>query len=281
MRARSGTVSAAGASAPERAGTGTDLEECPIPDVTVWLLLSAIAVCTSIVSGVMGLAGGMLLLAALLFWLDPVVAIPVHGVVQLVSNASRAWFQRAHIRWDAVWRFAWPLLPAGAAGLWLLRAIPPDAERIAIGAFVVVATWLPGWLQLGASAAAHRDAGRALPVGGVLVGFLSTSIGATGPVLAPFILALGLAPAAMIGTMAACQIFQHATKIALFGATGFDFGRFALPALALSAAAIVGSAIGTRLLDRLPARAFAIAVRIVLTVLALELAIGGAVALGR
>jgi hypothetical protein len=44
MRARSGTVSAAGASAPERAGTGTDLEECPIPDVTVWLLLSAIAV---------------------------------------------------------------------------------------------------------------------------------------------------------------------------------------------------------------------------------------------
>lgn len=252
-----------------------------MPDVTAWVLLTAIAVGTSIVSGVMGLAGGMLLLAALLFWLDPVVAIPVHGVVQLVSNGSRAWFQRAHVRWDAVWRFAWPLLPAGALGLALLRAVPPDAVRAAIGAFVLLATWLPGWLQLGASAAAGRDARRGLPVGGALVGFFSTSIGATGPLLAPFVLALGFAPSATIGTMAACQIFQHGSKIALFGVAGFDFGRFAVPALALSAAAIVGSAIGTRLLDNLPARAFGIAVRVVLTALALQLAIGSMLALGR
>src|SRR5690606_26105617 len=115
----------------------------PEPDAAAWLALTAIAVCTSIVSGVMGLAGGMLLLAALLHWLDPLVAIPVHGIVQLVSNASRAWLQRTHVRWDAVWRFAWPLLPAGAAGLWLLRAIPPDGGRLAIGAFVLLATWAP------------------------------------------------------------------------------------------------------------------------------------------
>lgn len=250
-----------------------------MPDLTGWLLLTLIAVGTSVVSGVMGLAGGMLLLAALLFWMDPVVAIPVHGVVQLVSNGSRAWFQRTHVRWDAVWRFAWPLLPAGAAGLWLLRAVPPDAARVAIGAFVGVATWLPGWLRLGAGAAAGTDPRRALPFGGTLVGFLSTSIGATGPLLAPFVLALGLAPPATIGTMAACQIFQHASKLALFGAAGFDFARFAAPALALSAAAILGSAIGTRLLDRLPVRAFGIAVRVVLTALALQLAIGGVLAL--
>jgi hypothetical protein len=87
---------------------------------TAWLALTAIAVGTSIVSGVMGLAGGMLLLAAMLHWMDPLVAIPIHGIVQLASNASRAWFQRANVRWDVVWRFAWPLLPAGAVGLWLL-----------------------------------------------------------------------------------------------------------------------------------------------------------------
>ncbi len=246
-----------------------------MPDLAGWGLLTAIAVATSIVSGVMGLAGGMLLLAALLFWFDPIVAIPVHGVVQLVSNGSRAWFQRAHVRWDAVWRFAWPLLPAGALGLIALRTVPADAARAAIGGFVLVATWRPGWLRLGANAAAGRDARRGLPAGGALVGFFSTSIGATGPLLAPFVLALGLTPPATIGTIAACQIFQHASKIALFGVAGFEFGRFALPALALSAAAVVGSAIGTRLLDHLPARAFAIAVRVVLSALALQLAITG------
>lgn len=251
------------------------------PDAAAWLALTAIAVCTSIVSGVVGLAGGMLLLAALLHWLDPVVAIPVHGLVQLVSNASRAWLQRAHVRWDAVWRFAWPLLPAGAAGLWLLRAIPPDGGRLAIGAFVLLATWAPRLLTGGARPdhAGRSDPRRALPWGGALVGFLSTTVGATGPLLAPFVLALGLAPQAMVGTLAACQVFQHASKVALFGAAGFDFGAFALPALALCAAAVAGSAIGARLLDRVPERAFRLAVKAVLTALALQLVVDAAIAL--
>jgi uncharacterized membrane protein YfcA len=240
-----------------------------VPDTDAWLLLVAAAIATSIVSGVMGLAGGMMLLAALLLVLDPLAAIPLHGVVQLVSNASRAFFQRRHVRWDAVWRFAWPLLPAGAAGLALLRAIPPDGGRLAIGAFVLLATWAPGLLRL----APHEggDARRALPLGGALVGFLSTSIGATGPLLAPFVLALDLGPQATIGTLAACQIFQHGSKLVLFGATGFEFARFALPLAGLCAAAVLGSALGTRLLDHLPERAFRAGVRLVLTALALQL----------
>jgi uncharacterized membrane protein YfcA len=249
-----------------------DLEEGRLPDATAWAVLTAVAVATSIVSGVMGLAGGMLLLAALLLYLDPVVAIPFHGLIQLVSNASRAWFQRTHVRWDAVWRFAWPLLPAGAVGLALLRAIPPDVGRLAIGGFVLLAVWVPQRLRFGAPAADPR---RALPWGGALVGFFSTSIGATGPLLAPFILALGLAPPATVGTLAACQIFQHLSKITLFGAAGFDFARFALPALAMSVAAIVGSAIGSRLLDHLPQRLFRSTVKLVLTVLALQLVAEG------
>lgn len=240
-------------------------------------MLAAVSVGTSAVSGVMGLAGGMLLLSALLQSLDPVVAIPVHGVVQLVSNASRAWFQRAHVRWDAVWRFAWPLLPAGALGLALLRSVPPDVGRLLIGAFVLVATWAPGWLRFGS--AAGGDPRRALAWGGALVGFASTSVGATGPLLAPFVLALELGTQATVGTLAACQIFQHLSKIALFGATGFDFAAFALPLLGLCAGSILGSAIGTRLLDRIPERAFRTSVRLLLSVLALELVYEGVAAI--
>ena len=242
-------------------------------DLSTWLVLAAVSVGTSVVSGVMGLAGGMLLLSALLLYLDPVVAIPVHGVVQLVSNASRAWFQRAHVRWDAVWRFAWPLLPGGALGLLLLRSVPPDAGRLLIGAFVLVATWAPGWLRLGGRGGDPR---RALPWGGAAVGFASTAVGATGPLLAPFILALGLGQQATVGTLAACQIFQHSSKLVLFGATGFDFTRFALPLAGLCAASIAGSAIGARLLDRVPERIFRSAVKILLTALALSLALEGA-----
>src|SRR3972149_4174530 len=49
-------------------------------ELSSWLLLALVSIATSIVSGVMGLAGGMLLLAVLLLFLDPVTAIPVPGV---------------------------------------------------------------------------------------------------------------------------------------------------------------------------------------------------------
>jgi uncharacterized protein len=236
------------------------------PDLTYWLELGATAVLTSIVSGVMGMAGGMLLLAVMLLKLEPAVAIPVHGIVQLVSNGSRAYFLRRHVQWRAVWRFAWPLLPGGALGIWLLAYVPANGSRIAIGAFVLASTWLKSFFSIGKGASAER----ALPVGGALVGFFSTLVGATGPLLAPFILALELGAQSTIATMAACQIFQHTTKVLLFGARGFDLGGYLLPCLLLSLCAIAGSAIGTRLLDKLPEHAFRLVVRLTLTALALH-----------
>jgi uncharacterized membrane protein YfcA len=234
------------------------------PDPIYWLELGGVAVLTSVVSGVMGMAGGMLLLAVMLLRLEPAVAIPVHGVVQLVSNASRAFFLRKQVRWDAVWRFAWPLLPGGALGIWLLAHVPPSGSRIAIGAFVLAATWLKSFFSI----AKGDGARRALPVGGALVGLFSTLVGATGPLLGPFILALELGVQSTIATMAACQIFQHTTKVLLFGARGFDVLAYALPCAVLCCCAVLGSAIGTRLLDHIPEKQFKLLVRLVLTGLA-------------
>jgi uncharacterized protein len=236
------------------------------PDLTYWLELGAVAVLTSVVSGVMGMAGGMLLLAVMLLRLEPTIAIPVHGIVQLVSNGSRAFFLRKSARWGAVWRFAWPLLPGGALGIWLLAYVPASGSRVAIAVFVLASTWLRSFFSIGKGAAAER----ALPIGGVLVGFFSTLVGATGPLLAPFVLALELGSQGTIATMASCQIFQHASKVLLFGLQGFDLGGYLLPCLGLSVCAIAGSGIGTRLLDHFPEKVFKISVKVLLTALALQ-----------
>ena len=236
------------------------------PESLYWLELGATAVLTSVVSGVMGMAGGMLLLAVMLLRLEPAVAIPVHGIVQLVSNGSRAYFLRQQVRWHAVWRFVWPLLPGGALGILLLAHVPASGSRIAIGAFVLASTWCKSFFSIGQGSRAER----ALPLGGALVGFFSTLVGATGPLLAPFILALDLAAPSTIATLAACQVFQHASKVLLFGLRGFDLGRYLLPCVLLSVCAIAGSAIGTRLLDRLPEKAFRLTVKVGLTALALH-----------
>jgi uncharacterized protein len=245
------------------------------PDLSYWLELGAVAVLTSVVSGAMGMAGGMLLLAVMLLGLEPAVAIPVHGVVQLVSNASRAFFLRKHVRWDAVWRFCWPLLPGGALGIWLLGYVPASASRIAIGAFVLAATWLKSFFSIAKGDAARR----ALPLGGALVGLFSTLVGATGPLLGPFILALELSGPSTIATMASCQIFQHGSKVLLFGVRGFDLLAYLTPCALLCLCAIAGSAIGTRLLDHIPEKQFRLLVKLVLSALALHQLWQGAVSL--
>ena len=52
---------------------------------------------TSLVTAVMGVGGGVMLMIFMLMFYPPLTVIPVHGVVQLGSNASRAFFLRDYI----------------------------------------------------------------------------------------------------------------------------------------------------------------------------------------
>ncbi|RYE68653.1 MAG: sulfite exporter TauE/SafE family protein, partial [Rhizobiaceae bacterium] len=54
---------------------------------------------TSLLSGIFGMAGGLILLWVLLFLYPVGTAIAIQGVIQMVSNGSRAWFSRAYIDW--------------------------------------------------------------------------------------------------------------------------------------------------------------------------------------
>jgi uncharacterized membrane protein YfcA len=239
-------------------------------DPAVLALLCGASIATGALSAVVGMAGGITLLALMLLFLDPFVAIPVHGVVQLVSNLSRTVAQRQHVRWGLLACFGAPLLPMAFAGIGLTRLLPRPAAEIAIGAFVLIATWRPGWLRFGGAGRAGGASGRMLAAGSV-VGFFSTSIGATGPIAAPFFLRLGLDRRALIGTQAASQTLQHLAKILVFGAVGFAFRDFALPLAALSATAIAGTWLGTRLLERVSEADFRALYMAVLTVVALRL----------
>lgn len=243
----------------------------------VLALLCAASVATGALSAVVGMAGGITLLALMLLFLDPMVAIPVHGAVQLVSNLSRSVAQRSHVRWLLLLRFAAPLLPAAFAGFAVLRSVPRGAAEIAIALFVLVFTWRPDWLRFGSGVTA--DPGRRLLTAGGVVGFFSTTVGATGPLMAPFFLRLGLDRRGIIGTQAACQTLQHLAKIAVFGAAGFAFSEWLGPLLALATTAIAGTWLGTRLLERVSEHDFRALYTGVLTVIALRLLESEAIAL--
>lgn len=248
-----------------------------------FVLLCGAAFGTAVLSAVVGMAGGITLLAAMLLWLPPLVVIPLHGVIQLASNGSRTWFQRRHARFDILWRYALLLLPGGVAGLAVARSLPEDGLRAAIAGFVLLATWAPvaraRWrTSRRAGGAVGGSAGgtaqlwrRFLPLGAA-AGFLNVTIGAVGPLIAPFFLNLGLCRQALVGTKAACQTLGHLVKLAIFGGAGFAFHEHLPLLVGACLCVLAGTWLGSRLLERASESLFIALYRGVLTLIALRLA---------
>jgi uncharacterized membrane protein YfcA len=243
-------------------------------------VLCAAALATSILSAIVGMAGGLTLLSVMLLFLEPLAAIPVHGVVQLVSNTSRTLIQRRYVDWKILSRYGLLLLPMGFVGLHLARSLPPAGLGFLIGVFVLLATWTPRALLLGTHPEQTDPSRRFLVLGGV-IGVLNMTLGATGPLIAPFFLNIGLPRQGVIGTKAACQALGHLVKIAIFGVAGFAYRDYLFPLALLCAVVVAGSWIGSRLLERVNELWFRRLYMAVLTAIAARLVIGeGLSALG-
>jgi uncharacterized membrane protein YfcA len=186
--------------------------------------------------------------------------------------------QRRHIRWNLLTWYGLPLLPFGFAGLALARSLPPELTRMLIGVFVLFATWLPGALLLGTHPERTEPHRRFLLLGSV-VGVLNVTIGAVGPLIAPFFLNLGLTRQSLVGTKAASQALGHLVKIAIFGVTGFAFAPFLAPLALLCAAVVAGTWLGSQMLERVSETAFIRLYKTVLTLIAVRLVVWEGLAL--
>lgn len=245
-----------------------------IGSLEIWQagVLIAAAIGTSIISAIVGMAGGITLLAIMLLFLDPLVAIPLHAIVQVFSNGSRSLIHRKQIQWRILWPYLIPLLPLGWWSLELAQKFPPDIARSLIGIFVLVATWRPGWLLLGTHPGNAKPELRFLGLGAV-VGFLNVTFGATGPLIAPFFLNLDLTRFQLIGTKAACQMGSHIAKIVVFGIAGFAYAQWAGILATLCLGVIFGTWLGTRILGYVNEVWFVRIYRLVLTAVAINLAL--------
>ena len=110
---------------------------------------------------------------------------------------------------------------------------------------------------------------------GSVAGVLNIAIGATGPLIAPFFLNMGLDRFALIGTKAACQMLGHLSKMLVFGVAGFAFGDWSPLLVAMGLGVIAGTWIGSKLLEFTNERLFQVLYRGVLTIIAIRLVLVG------
>jgi uncharacterized membrane protein YfcA len=245
----------------------------PEPDVTPieLVLLALVALATSMLSAVVGFGGGILLLAALASVIDPLAAIVVQGAIQLVGNTARAHAHHRAIDWSVVARLTVLVIPGSVLGLLVARDLEADTIRALMGGFILLVTW---WPAATTGLARHVNTPTLVSAGAV-AGFGNVTVGATGPLLAPFFRAATANRLAFVGTFAAAQALGHLVKLITLSAGGATAIGDHLPLVAAGVVAVViGTRLGTRVLRGVSEQRFGKIQRVVLTLLAVRLLVG-------
>lgn len=208
--------------------------------------LLAAVFCTSLLSGIFGMAGGLVLLGILLLILPVGTAIAVQGAIQIIANGSRAFLSRSFIDWKILGFICLGLLIA-AMVLYLVRYTPDLATVcIAIGLLPVL-VWIPkDWLALDASKPHHAV------LCGMLGGGLNLAVGVSGPTVDIFFIRTMMDRRTVIATKAATQVISHASKVVFYWGAAGILTPFEWFAIALAAPfAIAGTSAGHWILQRL------------------------------
>lgn len=215
----------------------------------VIVLLLLLVLITATISGVFGMAGGLMLMGGLTLAMPVAAAMVTHGAVQFVSNGWRAVLHRKHIHWRIIWLYG--VGSAVAAGLLALIVYEPTKAWVYLMLGLVPGlAWLPkGRFNLDAAKPTHAAAC------GLTVTGLNVIAGVSGPLLDVFFVRTALTRHQIVATKAATQAFSHTVKMLFYGAPLLTSQSTGLPPwwfFALAAPlAMIGAWLGGRVLDRM------------------------------
>jgi uncharacterized membrane protein YfcA len=218
------------------------------PAVSIPLLaaLFATSLATSFLSGIFGMAGGMILIGVLLALLTVPEAMALHAVAQLASNGWRGLLWLGHVRWRPVAAYMSGCVVALTV-LSFLQFVPSKPlALLALGISPFLVRLLPRNFR--------PDPQRLLD--GAVYGAACMSLmllaGVAGPLLDTYFIGGTLSRKEIVATKAVCQIFGHAAKLLYFGglvaqAASVDLGAAAVVVVA----SMVGTMAAKPVLERL------------------------------
>jgi uncharacterized membrane protein YfcA len=228
------------------------------------LLLIAITLGTSILTAIAGFGGGMILIAFMPGILPPVAIVPIHALVQLCSNSSRALFSWRSIHWTFCGAFIAGSILGGLGAAQLINQLDLHYLPLILGLYILFNVWGPELTFK------KTPRGEFFTIGVIQTG-LSMIIGATGPLTQSTLLRKGLGRDSIVSTSALLMTITHLIKIPIFGLLGFSFASYWQVILGMCLSVIVGTYIGTRVRYKIPETTFKTGVNWLLTLLALRM----------
>jgi uncharacterized membrane protein YfcA len=229
-------------------------------------ILGLISFFTSVIAGVIGFGGGMLLIAILPLFLNPSLIIPIHGITQLASNSSRMVFSLKNVQWSLLPKFlVGSLIGVCIFGL-LLSNISTEYVPFCIGLYIILNLWSTRFSTFIKKYENYY-----------LIGLLQTGlgliVGATGPLSLTVLTKELSSKDEIIATSSMFMTISHLAKIPVFMAIGVSFSSHLNLLAFMVIGSVLGSFIGTRL--RLAANndKLILAIKVLLSLMAVRMLI--------
>ena len=237
-----------------------------------WLLFPLLGVVAGVLAGLLGVGGGLVLVAALA-WLLPLLGVPAEAamhaalasslasIVLTAAASARAHARRGSVLWPTVAWMVPGLLLGGWLGSGLAVRIDGDVLRYVVAGYCLLAA---AQLHFGKPRTGGGDAvvprGPARSGAGAGIGALSAVVGiGGGSMTVPLLVWRGVAPVRAVGTSSACGVaigLASAAGYALHAPPGalpeHAIGYVYLPAaIGVAVASVLAAPYGTRLAHRL------------------------------
>ncbi|RXJ94175.1 hypothetical protein CRV00_08060 [Malaciobacter molluscorum] len=230
------------------------------------LLLGFITFFTSTIAGIVGIGGGMILVAILPSFLPVNAVIPIHGLTQMTSNFSRAVFGYKDIQFKVIPKFLFgSLLGIGLISS-IIYFISLDYVPLFIGIYILLSLWSKKFNDKIKKFESY-----------FLIGFFQTGlsliVGATGPLSMTLLYKNFEDKDAIVATAAALMSITHIFKVFVFIFFGFAFFDYLGLLVCMIVGAILGSYAGIKLRNKIDGKKFRNILKILLSLLAIKVII--------
>ena len=176
----------------------------------IFLVLIAATFITSLISGVLSMAGGIILMGVFGLFLTVPAAMVLHSIAQAVSNGSRVWLYRHYIEWRVLNYYSIGAFSV-LIGFTVFRFVPnAGLVFLLIGSFPFISLCLPKRLNL-----EMRKPWVSFS-SGIAVTLAQMFAGASGPVLDIFYIQSRMTKETILGTKALTQTLGHFLKLAYY-----------------------------------------------------------------
>lgn len=229
-------------------------------------ILGLISFVTSVIAGVIGFGGGMLLIAVLPLFVSPSLIIPIHGITQLASNSSRMMFSLKDVQWVLLPKFLLGSLAGVLLFGLLLSNISTQYVPVCIGLYILLSLWSERFSKV-----INKYENYFLI--GLLQTGLSLIVGATGPLSLAVLTKNLKSKDEIIATGSMFMSISHLAKIPVFMAIGVSLAGHLNLLVFMVLGTVLGSFIGTKL--RLAANndKLILVIKILLSLMALRMLI--------